>query len=141
MEGTIPSAMARFARKVQNVDLPASMPPTTITTSGFRKFRDSDNTSSTTVPHIDVPADEESAHHFLPPRPVFAYSLHCRPTSNGRDLPDLTEIVRHDTSIPRSSHLPRTATTVGPLTIHTLLFRATPIDTPEHRKNSLFHGE
>jgi hypothetical protein len=63
--------MARFARKVQNVDLPESVPPTTITTRGFCKFRNIDSTSLTTVRHIDVPADEGSAHHFLPPRPVF----------------------------------------------------------------------
>jgi len=112
--------MARFARYVQKVDLPASVPPATITTSGFEESRD-DNTSLTTARHIDVPADEASAHHFLLSLPDFTRSLHRRPGSKGRDLPGLTEMVCLDTSIPRTSHLPCTITLAGPLTMHTLL--------------------
>ncbi|HEY7734577.1 MAG TPA: hypothetical protein VIB07_07265 [Nitrososphaera sp.] len=84
-----------------------------------------------TVRHIDVPAVEAFAQHFPPPRPAFTQSLHRRKGSKGRDLPGLTEMVRHDTSIPNRAHLPETATRAGPLTTHTLLVLDTRVDIRE----------
>ncbi|UVS68811.1 hypothetical protein [Nitrososphaera viennensis] len=98
--------------------MPVSVAPATITVfvAAVAVALPSDRMFSAISCHMQVPAFLASAVH---DSPCTSSLQSVSSGSNGSAFPARTSIVRSDTSIPSTWHLPRTRTVAGPLTICT----------------------